>query len=570
MQQQLSKQDLEYAAHLAEIAPGYEHTVLVDVEKDREALKEIDFLHSELSEKRPVGNVVSTYRDGQGRLHYIIDPLSHELIIGSTGSGKSSLVFWTQIMAMAHSGVSMTVVDIKGVLYELVCDLLKGLGYKVRVINLSAPKHSEGWNPLAPIAQRYYDDMYSVGKGIKRERQGGATVYSYKGVTYDSKEELSVALELEQKSIRMDMRSEVKGVITKLFPVKRTNDDYWEESGHDMLCGLAMALICDQFALNPSKRTTIEQVNFANMRDIFDSFSVGRAVLYDNGFFSERGPNSVVYCQVKHGFFTNADVTFRNLMSFTSKCFRKYDENFYEITRLNTFSPADCVKEKVADFIVYDEGNTVNSDFISSFIAEVLEKTKKLADSFEGKALPRVKFFLLDEFASLPRATNMETYISTLRSRNIYVQLVIQAYSQLVSVYGEAAANTILNNCTTVYLYSSDGHTVEKFSRELGRRTIVSPTSVYSNGICLEERPVVTCCELSLTKLGEAYVKRFRDYPLKAAYEKSWQCPEYACPRSKLTDYVGSRKNYVKTVYDIRVIQKEPLFGDEEDEDDLF
>lgn len=58
-----------------------------------------------------------------------------------------------------------------------------------------------------------------------------------------------------------------------------------------------------------------------------------------------------------------------------------------------------------------------------------------------------------------------------IRSREIYVSLVVQSFSQLEGLYGQAGAQTIVNNCDTcLYLGGTDVHTARYFAEKLNRQ----------------------------------------------------------------------------------------------------
>ena len=62
---------------------------------------------------------------------------------------------------------------------------------------------------------------------------------------------------------------------------------------------------------------------------------------------------------------------------------------------------------------------------------------------------------------------DFDKIISVIRSREIYVSLVIQSLSQLEDLYGHAKAQTIINNCDhCLYLGGTDSQTAEYFARK--------------------------------------------------------------------------------------------------------
>ena len=64
---------------------------------------------------------------------------------------------------------------------------------------------------------------------------------------------------------------------------------------------------------------------------------------------------------------------------------------------------------------------------------------------------------ILDDFAAGCRVPDFDKIISVVRSRRLYISIIIQSLSQLESLYGKACADTIINNCDTLlYLGGND------------------------------------------------------------------------------------------------------------------
>jgi type IV secretion system protein VirD4 len=89
-----------------------------------------------------------------------------------------------------------------------------------------------------------------------------------------------------------------------------------------------------------------------------------------------------------------------------------------------------------------------------------------------GGRLPRPLHCYLDEFANIGRIPNFERLISTIRSRDVSVSIILQTIGQLKSMYKDDW-ETIMGNCDNIlFLGGSEQSTTEWISKLLGKATI--------------------------------------------------------------------------------------------------
>jgi len=94
------------------------------------------------------------------------------------------------------------------------------------------------------------------------------------------------------------------------------------------------------------------------------------------------------------------------------------------------------------------------------------------ADDEHGGRLPVHVRCLIDEFANIGQIPNFEKLIATIRSREISACIVLQAKSQLKSIYKDNA-DTIEGNCDTLlFLGGKEKTTLKEMEELLGKETI--------------------------------------------------------------------------------------------------
>lgn len=122
-------------------------------------------------------------------------------------------------------------------------------------------------------------------------------------------------------------------------------------------------------------------------------------------------------------------------------------------------------------------------DFLNSVLySQLIQILYKEADDNYGGSFPKPVSLFLDEFKQL-RINNFEDIISTNRSRNIPIHILIQATSQLKEAYKESYSS-IMGNCDSyLFLGSKEKETLKDLSETLDKATILETNSsqTYSN-----------------------------------------------------------------------------------------
>ena len=104
--------------------------------------------------------------------------------------------------------------------------------------------------------------------------------------------------------------------------------------------------------------------------------------------------------------------------------------------------------------------------------SQLFNRLCDLADDRFGGRLPYHVRILADEFSNIGRIPNFDKLIATIRSREISVSIILQAKSQLKTMYKDAA-DTVIGNCDSVlFLGGKEESTLKEISEMLGKETI--------------------------------------------------------------------------------------------------
>jgi len=141
----------------------------------------------------------------------------------------------------------------------------------------------------------------------------------------------------------------------------------------------------------------------------------------------------------------------------------------------------------------------------------------------------------------MPKFNDFATIVTVSRSRGIRLNLVLQDYKQLETIYGPNDAVTIRNNCNTqIFLGVNDQDTRKIFSDLIGEMAIEVENKSVSKSTDKEmkdgkggseslsyqtvSRPLLPPNELLEVKPGMMYVYCFGFNPLRSKTTLFWQC----------------------------------------------
>lgn len=152
-------------------------------------------------------------------------------------------------------------------------------------------------------------------------------------------------------------------------------------------------------------------------------------------------------------------------------------------------------------------------------------------DKVEGKGC-RPVLLCLDEIGRTP-IPDLDGYVSTVRSRNIFIQLYAQSFSQLEKNYGEKEAQTISANMDThIILRPNDKDTAAGIEEWLGRGSQFAESinmrqgnEMFSESLSEQGIAVMSARELQEMHDKHAIIIHRNFKPIKAHRLKWWQSP---------------------------------------------
>lgn len=338
---------------------------------------------------------------------------NNDIIIGPSGSGKTRGYVKPNIL---QCNESMIIADTKGNLIKELKSPLEKAGYKVIDMNFKNLANSYGYNPFDYVR---YDEA--------NER-------------YNEQDILTIAA----------------AVIPK--PTSKT-DPFWELAAR-MYFTSAVAYTLECLPKNEhnldSAITLSLQISNGNYGKLIDeleqvnprSLAVKTYNLFKDTCRSEKTEASILAILGEK---------FNGLM--INELLRMYKrEDRIDFSALG--------KEKTAVFLSISDTDRSKDRIISLFYTQALQVLCNSADfDYDDCRLPVPVRFILDDFATNAYIPDFDNIISVIRSREIYVSIILQSITQLDALYGSRKAKTIINNCDNcLYLGGQDIETASYMS----------------------------------------------------------------------------------------------------------
>ncbi len=408
----------------------------------------------------------------------------HNLVIGSTGSGKTVNLVFPMVNLLAKKGESMIITDPKGEIFTKTAKNLEERGYKIIVLNFREPSRGNAWNPLF-LPYQYYNE--------------GNT----------------------DKAIEL-----LEDVAQSILRDPETKEAFWEQGSADYFSALALGLFKDA----KPEEVNLNSINYMS--------SVGEERYatsnYIKEYFNLKGPESNEYM------FANTTInapseTKGGLLSTFRQKIRIFStrENLSEMLSHSDFDMRDIGKGKTAVFMIIHDEKTTYHSLMTIFIKQVYETLIDVAQQNGGKLQYRTNF-ILDEFANMPPLKDVDSMVSAARSRDIRFTFIIQNFAQLNDVYGEEVAQVIRGNCgNLIYLISTELAALKEISEMCGEVKSKDKDKTAS-------RPLISVSDLQKLKLGEAIIVRLRMHPFRTKYTPNFKMdwgenyPEATYPKREI------------------------------------
>lgn len=342
------------------------------------------------------------------------------LVIGGSGSGKTRFFVKPNLMQM-HS--SYVVTDPKGTLVLECGKMLERNGYEIKILNTINFKKSMRYNPFAYLKSE--KDILKLVQTIIANTKGEG---------------------------------------------EKSTEDFWVKAEKLYYTALIGYIWYEAPKEEQNFTTLLAMIDASEVREEDENFK--NAVDYMFEALEKEKPNHFAVKQYKK-YKLAAGKTAKSILISCGARLAPFDiEELRDLMKEDELELDTLGEKKTALFVIISDTDDTFNFVVSIMYSQLFNLLCDKADDEYGGRLPIHVRCLLDEFANIGLIPKFEKLIATIRSREISACIILQAQSQLKSIYKDNA-DTIVGNCdSTLFLGGKEKTTLKELSESLGKETI--------------------------------------------------------------------------------------------------
>jgi len=364
------------------------------------------------------------------RLEYAVQLNKNTLTIGLPGDGKTRAFIKPNIM---QANASFVITDPKGLLVHEVGHLLKEKGYRIKVLDLVTLSNSNHFN--------VFDYMTSEN----------------------------------------DIDRVAESIVNGTKKTDNQGEDFWAQAEMLLIRALVGYLyFTDKVLAQDEKGPNLGKIAdmLRNLKREDPDIESPVEILFKK--LEEKLPNNYA-CKQFDLFMANfKGQTLLSVLAIASSRFSVFDHQAVrDLISNDNMEIETWQTKKTAVFIAIPETDKTYNFLANLLFVTMLRVLPMTADEIlQGKSKNNkpsdllAMRLLMDEFAQIGKIPYFTESQSSVRSRGISMDIVLQALNQLKAVYKDDW-KTILNNCSVLlYLGTNDEDTMKYFSMRAGKQTI--------------------------------------------------------------------------------------------------
>lgn len=352
------------------------------------------------------------------------------LVVGGSGSGKTRYFIKPNLM---QADCSYICCDPKGETYRAIGCLLENEGYDVTILNLVDMTHSDCYNPFCYL----HSD--------------------------------TDALKL------------VTNLISNTTPKKSsTNDPFWDKAETALLTAFILYLMHNAPPEEQNFPTLMYMIENAAAREEDENYKSPVDLIFDD--LERVEPESIALKEYRV-FKQASGKTAKSILVSTAVRLAAFNlPALANITSRDDLALGTLGDRKRVIFAVIPDNDTSFNYIVGMLYSQAFQELYYAADNRYGGRLPMPVRVLMDEFANVALPDDFERILSTCRSREISINIVVQNMAQLKALFKDSWENVTGNCDTLLFLGGNEQSTHEYISKFLGKETIDTRTRGITKG----------------------------------------------------------------------------------------
>lgn len=352
------------------------------------------------------------------------------IVIGGSGAGKTRFYCKPNIM---QCNTSFVVLDPKGEILRSEGYLLEKEGYVIKIIDLIDMSKSHGYNPFHYI-QSDKDILKLITNLIRNTTPKGS----------------------------------------------QSMDPFWEKSEIALLEALMLYLY--HYAPEDEQNFTMvmEMLTYAEVKEDDEEYESPLDELFHH---LERSDSDSLALKQYQIYKQAAGKTAKSILISVGVRLAAFNlDSMASLTRFDELELDKIGERKTALFAVIPDNDSTFNFLVGMLYTQLFQMLYYQADYVYGGELPVPVHFLMDEFANVALPDEFDKLLSTMRSRQIFVSIILQNLAQIKTLFKDSW-ESIVGNCDELYYLGGNEQSTHKFISEyLGKETLDTNTFGKSTG----------------------------------------------------------------------------------------
>ena len=343
------------------------------------------------------------------------------LVCGGSGSGKTR--YFAKPNLLNAGKISYICLDPKGELLRSTGSFLESKGYVIKVIDLIRMDRSNYYNPF-----KYLKDD-----------------------------------------------NDIQRLVTNLFKnttpkESRTMDPFWDQAAQLLLMALISYLHYEAPVEDQNFAMIMYMIRCGEVLENDDKYRSALDILFER---LEKRNREHIALKYYRSYRAGSAKTLKSIQITLLSHLDKFNlESLATLTQFDELELETVGERKTAIFAIIPDNDTSFNFLVGMLYTQMFQQLYRMADARADGRLPVHVHFLMDEFANVALPEEFDKLLSTMRSREISVSIIVQNLAQIKALF-EKQYESIIGNCDEfLYLGGNEPSTHKYVSEQLGKETI--------------------------------------------------------------------------------------------------